>query len=311
MKDVMTDFEPALAGLGLDDWFDRIEEFTSEEGRFDDIGADHAAAFIDAGSSLLVTFESYPEICQYGPEREPRAFSMVRRNGWSCLTILSEGPSWFRDPALYEYFDRLQDDGFFDRFDNILFFGTHAGGYAAAAYSVAAPGARVLALRPVASLDPRVTGWDERYRSFRRISFTDRYGFAPDMIEAAAEAWIVFDPSLSEDATHAALFRRPNVQFLPTRYLGRQVDAALGAFGILPRLIEAAMRGGLDTLEFARLFRNRRKSQFYLRTLLRALEESGHPDLAIRLCEYVLARKDVPAFAQRLERLRARRFEHS
>jgi len=66
MKDVMTDFEPALAGLGLDDWFDRIEEFTSEEGRFDDIGADHAAAFIDAGSSLMVTFESYPEICQYG-----------------------------------------------------------------------------------------------------------------------------------------------------------------------------------------------------------------------------------------------------
>lgn len=306
MKDVMTDFEPALAGLGLDDWLDRIEEFATEHGRFEDIGADHAAALIDAGSSLIVTFESYPEICQHGQDREPRAFSLVRRNGWSCLTILSEGPSWFRDPALYEYFDALQDDGFFDRFENILFFGTHAGGYAAAAYSVAAPGARVLALRPVASLDPRVTGWDQRYRENRRISFTDRYGFGPDMIEAASEAWVIFDPASLEDAAHAALYRRPNVTFLPTPYLGRQVDGALAAFGILPRVIEAAMRGGLDTLEFARLYRNRRKSQFYLRTLLRALEDAGHPDLAIQLCEYVLARKDVPAFAQRLDRLRAR-----
>ncbi|MEJ6745505.1 MAG: hypothetical protein QNK98_01850 [Yoonia sp.] len=50
------------------------------------------------------------------------------------------------------------DDGFFEDFYNVLFYGTHGGTYAAAAYSVAAPGCTVLALRPQATLDPRIAG---------------------------------------------------------------------------------------------------------------------------------------------------------
>jgi hypothetical protein len=50
--------------------------------------------------------------------------------------------------------------GFFDDFDQVVFYGAGQCGYAAAAFSVATPGATVVAIQPQATLDPRVTEWD-------------------------------------------------------------------------------------------------------------------------------------------------------
>ena len=68
------------------------------------------------------------------------------RAQWSSLSILSEGESWFRENRIYGYFDRLIDDGFFEDFQTVVFHGSQAAGYAACAFSVAAPGATVLAI---------------------------------------------------------------------------------------------------------------------------------------------------------------------
>ena len=107
--------------------------------------------------------------------------------GWSHLCLIAEGDTWFRDPAVYAYFDRLVDDAFFEDFDHVLFYGAGMAGYAACAYSVAAPGAQVLALNPRATLDPAAGRWDDRDRAARRLDFTSRYGYAPDMLEGAAQ----------------------------------------------------------------------------------------------------------------------------
>ena len=108
--------------------------------------------------------------------------------------MVAEGQSWFRDPAVFAYFDRLVDDGFFDEFERVIFYGAGPCGYAAAAYSVAAPGATVVAVQPQATLDPRMTEWDDRFVEMRRTSFTDRYGYAPDMLDAADQAFVLYDP---------------------------------------------------------------------------------------------------------------------
>ena len=88
--------------------------------------------------------------------------------GWSHLCLLSHGDTWFRDNRVYGYFDRLIDDGFFDEFEQVIFYGAGACGYAAAAFSVAAPGAKRGDARPQATLDPRVAEWDDRYLHMRR-----------------------------------------------------------------------------------------------------------------------------------------------
>lgn len=291
------DLDFDLGDLPVAEWFARLEEIGEEHGHFHRLGRDHAALFIDAGKSLLVTFETV-EAARRGPT--PRGFDFAGRLGWSVMGFLSEGDTWFRDPAVYGTFDRLSDDGFFEDFDQVLFMGSGSCGYAAAAYSVAAPGARVLALRPQATLDPAMTGWDKRFLRDRRRDFTSRYGYAPEMVDAADHAWIVHDPGHAPDAMHAALFRRPNVTLLRAAHTGVRIEPLFDLMEISAPLAEAAMEGHLDRTTFARLWRARRETAPWLRAFYKRVEGSGRTDLADRIMRYGLASRDGAWFRDRV-----------
>ena len=189
----------------------------------------------------------------------------------------------------------------------MVFYGAGPCGYAAAAYSIAAPGARVLALQPQATLDPRVAEWDERFIRQRRLDFTSCYGYAPDMIDAAQEAFVIYDPEELEDAMHAALFTRPNVHKLRLRHAGGSLQFSLRNMKILSRLIALGGTGRLTPEIFAKLARARREDRQYLRNLLRHLDDKGRTKLAYALCKNVTTRMDgVPAFERRLKGLETR-----
>lgn len=241
MKDMRLSFEAEMTRLEPADWYARLEEIADDLGYFEPLGRNHCAAFLDAGTNLLVTFENAETIQKSNENAEPRGFHYAKHEGWSHLAIISSTESWFRDPAVYRYFDRLIDDGFFEDFDNVLFHGANAGGYAAAAYSVAAPGCTVLAIRPQATLDPRIAGWDTRYMDQRRNNFSDRYGYAPDIIDAVNHAYIAFDPLQRFDAIHAAMFTRSNMTPLRCKGLGNRPDSAFDAMGIHHDLMISAM----------------------------------------------------------------------
>jgi len=288
-----------LSGLVPQDWFAALDALGDEHGYFEQIGAAHSALFIDAGRSLLVTFETV-DAARRMPGAAPRGLDFVRRNNWSLLALLSDGETWFRDPRLWRMFDRLSDDGFFDDFEQVLFQGSGSCGYAAAAFSVAAPGARVLALRPQATLDPGLTGWDRRFLSARRRDFTSRYGYAPDMLDAAAQGWIVHDPAHAPDAMHAALFRRPNVTLLRCRQGGARLDQMLDTMGVSAQMTESAMDGRLTPAGFARLWRARRDNPTYLRGLLKRLQSDNRDRLIAHLCAHGLTTRDHDLFASTL-----------
>jgi len=185
-------------------WIGAMAELGDEHGYFAHLGDSHMVTFLDAGPQLLVTFEDAETVRLGQSTGAPAGFQFVQKDGWSHLAVMSAGPSWFREEAVYRHFDRLTDDGFFDDFEQVLFAGDDAAGYAAAAYSVAAPGARLLLTRPQASQDPRKVGFDRRYLAQRRVDFTSRYGYAPDMVGAARHAYIAYDPMQQLDALHAA-----------------------------------------------------------------------------------------------------------
>ena len=282
------------------DWLDAFVEIAETHGHWQALGDDHFAALVEDGQTLLVTFETLPMLRTTG---RPLGWKFVTEQGWSHLCLVSDGDTWFRDPVVYGYFDRLSDDGFFEDFDRVLFYGAGPCGYAAAAFSVAAPGARVLAVAPQATLDPGQAGWDDRFPRMRRTDFDDRYGYAPDMVEAADAAWIVYDPAEPMDAMHAALYRRPHVTALPFRWIGAGPDRDLAAMDLLPRMIAQAADGTLTRDGFNAMLRARRTYPPYLRRLLGALERRHHPELAAALCRHVVARMKAPRFARRLSQL--------
>jgi hypothetical protein len=254
-----------------------------------------------------VTFGSIEE-ARRAPGALPLGLDHVTRNGWSVLAVMSLGDTWFRDPAVWRHFDRLTDDGFFEDFDSVLFAGSGPGGYAAAAFAVAAPGARVLAIRPYATLDPAVAGWDKRHPAARRWDWTSRYGFAPDMLQGASCAWVLHDPAQPLDAMHAALFHRPNVLSLPCRQGGARLDRLLQETDALPRLLDLAMEGTLGRAAFGRIWRARRRNLPYLRALLQTLEAGKRrPRRLVHLCRFGLTTADRPLYERKLAALDPRR----
>jgi hypothetical protein len=216
---------------------------------------------------------------------------------------LSFAESWFRDEDVFNFFDRLTDDAFFDDFENIVFYGAGGGGYAAAAFSVAAPGATVIALRPQATLETTSTGWDTRYRKHRRLDFTGRYGYAPDMIDGARDVFIAYDPFRRLDAGHAALFRKPHVTLIPCPLMGSDLDQTFDRLGISDVMLKLAMSGALDAKRFTQLLRARRYDDTYAINLITKLLRIGHPMLAHTICEYKLQRSANPFFKKTLDAL--------
>lgn len=293
----------AMRELNDSDWLRQIEDLGEEEGYYEPLGAHHHALFADRGPILLVSFELRESIRARDETHLPLGYTLAETAGHSSLTLIAERESWFRDEAIYSYVDRLIDEGFFEDFDRVVFFGAGSCGYAAAAFSVAAPGATVIALAPQATLEPRLTSWDDRFYAARRLCFTDRYGFAPDMLDAVGAGYVIYDPAIATDAMHAALLARPCVTLLPCLGLGSHVEVLLGEFDLLEPLLTLACAGELTTAAFWRLYRARRNSPRYLRQIATRLDMAKRPWLEALLCRNVVFRLNGPRFRARLATL--------
>ncbi|MGB7322062.1 MAG: phosphoadenosine phosphosulfate reductase [Albidovulum sp.] len=292
-----------IASLSEADWFARIERIGEENGHFRRLGQSHAALFVDAGPTLIVTFETVASMRAHQPGQLPLGYHVAKGRRWSHLCLIACNDSWYRDQNVYAYFDQLVDDAFFEDFEQVVFFGSGMAGYAAAAFSVAAPGATVILAAPQATLDPRIASWDPRFAEMRRTSFTDRYGYAPDMTEGAGSVYVLFDPEQNLDAMHAALFVRPWTTLLPCRNLGRDVGYAMDQMRILPSILVAACTGNFDEKLFRIFYRGRRNYRPYLLAILARLEGDGRILLAALLCRNVSERLGAGKFKARLEKL--------
>ncbi len=305
----MTDETPTLStslvNLPKQEWLDAVATIAEEDGYFQQLGKRHFATFIEQGSTLLVTFETLQGMHALSDLAQPLGWEMLRDHGWSHLCVASDGDTWFRDKAVYSYFDRLIDDGFFDEFDTVIFYGAGPCGYAAAAYSVSSPGAKVVLIQPQATLDARVTEWDDRFVDMRKGDFTSRYGYGPDMLDAADQAFVLYDPRETLDAMHAALFTRSNVSKLRMRFMGDALQTDLLEMSQLAPLLVAAVNGTLNDAGFAALYRTRRTYRPYLRNLMNALEADDRNGLLIPLCRNVSSRMRAPRFAGKLAQLLA------
>lgn len=302
-EDDETAFDRSLADLDKAAWKAALIAQADDHGMSQNLGARHFATFIDKKPILLVTFETIQGIRALSETAQPLGFDMVKAQGWSHLCILSDGDTWFRNEEVYAFFDQLIDDGFFEDFERVVFYGAGPCGYAAAAYSVASPGATVIAVQPQATLEPRMTEWDDRFTEMRRSDFTSRYGYAPDMLDAADRAFVLYDPRETLDAMHAALFARPNVTRLRMPFMGGALQTRLIEMKLLYRLLSLAGTDKLTERKFFELYRARRDNVAYLRSLTAYLDQVERPYLNMMLCRNVTSRMWVRRMKRRLDQL--------
>jgi hypothetical protein len=286
----LTDLDPTLVPDPAPTLAPWLSTLAGRDGAMlDAIGPDHAALYVDGSDTLVVGFQLWSPDAQRAYARPPLVLDCAQGRGWSTLMVLARKPDWFRAPILADYFDAQTDSGFFDSFAQVIFAGAGMGGYAACAYSAAAPGARVLAIAPQATLDPAIAGWDTRFPKARRLDFAGRYGFAPAMLDAAHHAVVAHDPRHRLDAMHATLFRRANVTSLRTPDLGADTFTALAGLGVLDVLVDLLVRDEVTPAAAARLLRTRRTDPDWLARCVQTCLDSGHPARALRVAQHALA----------------------
>ena len=290
--------------VDADDLHEALKRLAGSRGYHRQIDGHHAATLVARGSTLLVSFEEIGASLARG-NGLPVALDFAEDKNWSILHISAAQPTWFRSAEMFAYFDELADEAFFDEYDRVIFFGADAGGYAAAAYSVTAPGARVVAITPQATLDTAVASWDTRFPAARKRGFSGRYAYAPEMIEAVDEMALVFDPARPVDAMHAALFRGVNVTPVRAWHMADPEGAALietlEDLGVLHALIEGLGTGKTTRAEAHRALRARRDSVVWLRRLVVRLVARGNPRLLALCCKAALKRGAAPMFRRRLQ----------
>ncbi|MFN6951960.1 MAG: hypothetical protein ACK4NE_05160 [Albidovulum sp.] len=241
-------------------------------------------------SVLVVTFDNLDIAMTKRADRRPWGFEFVERQGWSMLGAMAGGWTWYRDYWAMGEFDRLAREGFFQRFGRVVFYGASMGGYAAAAFSAACPGAEVVAISPQSTLDKRLVPWETRYRTVWDKDFSGKYGDAAIASQTARRVTILYDPYEPLDAAHARRFTGANVTHLRAPLMGHRLGSSLLQMGILSEVMVKALAGTLTESEFYRLLRARREFPRYQRELFERAVARGRPGLARRVGSWVLAR---------------------
>lgn len=294
----------AMSGdLSDAEWLEKLRGIGEKDGYFSMLGPDHASIFVERSHDVLfVAFETLFGIRAVSDTGLPVAFDVCSRRGWSHISLVAQKQTWFRDKRVWNYFDRLVDYGFFEDFDRVIFYGAGMCGYAAAAFSVVAPGAQAILISPQATLDRARAPWDARFATARRLDFSSRYAYAPDMLDAAQKAFVIYDPDETEDAMHASLFRGPNIHHQRYRRgSAGAIEADLRALGLVSALAEKAANGMLTPSRLAAKLRLRKRHLPYLRALLARVLAEDRPALTAMLCRAVLADRPIPRFKHHLE----------
>lgn len=274
-----------------------IEATATTGGFFRDFDR-HSAVHFQRGETLIVTFDNMKSRDMPVP-RYPWAHQFVAKQGHSHLGIMMKRRNdWFRHRQLCDFFDELRDSGFFDRFDDVVFYGSSMGGYGALTYASACPRARAIAFSPQSTLSPELVPWERRYENARlRGDWSEpRYADAAETTRALRKALVFYDPYMAEDRAHADRLAVPGVVHLPCPFLGHKIPRYLAFWGLLGTVVRGAIDDTLSDEAFLRMIRVRRDHKSYVREVLSRAVAQGHGALARRALEGFAARRsDIPA----------------
>jgi hypothetical protein len=301
--------EPALAVMSVEprtepvgEWSKIATKLAGKDGFFTDCG-EHSFLYMPRGDTLVVTFDNLDIAMTKRDDRRPWGFSFIESEGWSMLGVMANGWTWFRDDAVVAEFDRLRNSGFFDQFKRVVFYGASMGGYGAAAYSAAAKGSTVFVISPQSTLDKEIVPWEMRYKKVWSRDFSGPYGDASISSQSAANVHLMYDPYVAADAAHAARFTGDNVTHWRCPLLGHRLGSSLNQMGILQEIARKSILGELDQITFYKLLRKRHDFPRYQRELANLALDRGRPDLARRVCRYVLAQRNDRFFRKMLTRI--------
>jgi hypothetical protein len=249
-------------------------------------------------STLFVTFDNLATLDAPYP-RMPWMHDRVEMLGASLLGVQSFRKDWFRQPTTPMQIAGLVEQGFFERFDRIVFVGASMGAFAALNFAPLVRGAWVLAFSPQSTMNQRIAPFEKRFTFAVKRS---DWGEMPFLDAAAAVPYIpkvalFYDPLEDEDKLHAARLAGPNVQTLPCLGSSHQAIRLVVKCDALPQMMNEFAQTGRLGYAFFNKMRARKQVRSWRKSIVEKLKKQNHPKLLLRTCDIFLAEKHY-AFAQ-------------
>ena len=242
MSDATTNVSPREA------WGRQMARIGEDHGFFHRLGKDHAALFVKEGDTLVVSFDRADRLWDKGAEGLPLGFDCVVHHEWSALCILSAGRTWFRGKEIEEALYHLAGNGFFLSYKRVIILASGPDcGHAAARAAALIPSASVFLCQPAAAVSALNAPFETRFDADRRRGNPDFPGpIGPEALERAAQTFVLFDPTVQDEAAQAALFRARDTNRVSVPFAGPALDRALRRRDVLVPLTK---RLAADRLE--------------------------------------------------------------
>jgi pimeloyl-ACP methyl ester carboxylesterase len=244
----------------------------------------HTALFYQRSNrTLVVTFDNMKSRETPSPAY-PWGYDFLAKQDYSHLGIVMRRRNdWFRHKDLANFFDTLRDDGFFNAFKHVVFYGSSMGGYGALAYASASPGARVVAFSPQTSLDPAHARFETRYRNgFARGDWSGPYLDGAYEARTANSVTVFYDPYERIDCSHVSRLEvNTQLNRMKMPFAGHDTMRRLAMQEILPEICLLALEGKLTAKDFNIMLRAHRGVQAVARKSLNLAIDKGHPKLVM------------------------------
>ncbi|PCD75751.1 hypothetical protein [Pseudothioclava arenosa] len=287
-------------------WYQEIFPAGGQQGFYHWLGR-HGLTYVERDPrKLMVTFDNLHNVGNKELARNPWAASFCRDRGYSHLGVLAQHPDWYRDPKLIQFFAGLAKNGFFKRFDKVVFAGTSMGAFGALSFCEHAPGATVLAFSPQSSLHKGLVPWEPRFAKGTAADWTLPGSDAAETARSAGKVYLVYDHFHELDRRHAKRFEGANIVRLKAFGMGHKSALVAHRMGLLKTLMTEAMEGEIAPLAFYRGIRARKDIFLYREAVAEALVAAGKPERAQTFKDAFKRRRRKIA---RQEMIRARRAE--
>ena len=244
-----------------------------------DLGNTIARSCLQGSGRLVVGFETggNPRALAR-PERPAWAQKLVADAGWDGLHIMPKVMDWYQAAEVWQFFNTLQNTGFFDGYKSVVTYGCSMGGFAALAFAKLAGATRVVALQPRTSLREAVP-WHSYHSA--RMSY-NRVGPRADALNglaAGTEVLIFADPLHKRDWAHASRVTSAEIYRVP--FAGHNIPLLFKESGIMGEVSRQAISGSFSRRWYYAALRARRETTPYQKSLKAALLSRGQPEGAV------------------------------
>lgn len=220
----------------------------------------------DVDTPLVVTFSPATADTAVGGAIPCEVWGMkfVEKHGLNSIAFACvANRCWYRSPELHDALIRLGKH--LGAFPKILGYGISMGGYGISAAAGPLGVTDLLLINPVSTLNPDLVPFETKRRTDEQA--LDWHGRFHDGADAKCGGYILYDPLLSTDRSHAQ--RYTSLMHLRTPGMGHAVTRHLKEMDLLAWLFDSFLEGDIPAERFYRNIRQRRLYPAYYKNLLK------------------------------------------